>query len=275
MHRTRTGELNPDINWGVSATGQRELANKPRYDITGERYGNTLSDDMFAIKNAGREIDRHTPMSYKYQDESPASQYANADNVMAPASGWGIMDNEIPTLKPSAIGQYIGEHPYLTGKGDFRDTAVGRKKFVGDESLPFEVYKDWSVVDDIIEFPEFYTDDQYKWAIQVRDANEARQRVKDLGNDALREDMNYLRTGEDRPWAYESARRDAELDPYTDSLVNYMALSPATIEQLVKMGVNRPVNNVDPNMIMDEDDASATLNFLLNAYRRMNEQTNY
>jgi len=30
-----------------------ELSNRPRYDLDKRRYGNTLSDDMFAIKNPG------------------------------------------------------------------------------------------------------------------------------------------------------------------------------------------------------------------------------
>lgn len=32
-------------------TIQKELANVPRYDIDGRRYGSTLTDDMISIKN--------------------------------------------------------------------------------------------------------------------------------------------------------------------------------------------------------------------------------
>lgn len=53
--------------WGKAnkTTIQNELANKPRYDIDGRRYGNTLTDDMISIKNP-QIGNRHTPVSYDY-----------------------------------------------------------------------------------------------------------------------------------------------------------------------------------------------------------------
>ena len=62
MHEYQRQASGPRIE---EPTAQYELANKPRYDITGERYGNTLSDDMFYQKNP-RAIDKHTPETYEY-----------------------------------------------------------------------------------------------------------------------------------------------------------------------------------------------------------------
>ena len=53
----------PELN--MTNAARNELANRPRYDIEGDRrYGNTLSDDMFALKN--KNYQGHTPESYEY-----------------------------------------------------------------------------------------------------------------------------------------------------------------------------------------------------------------
>ncbi|MBO4781257.1 MAG: hypothetical protein J5522_02580, partial [Lachnospiraceae bacterium] len=49
-------------------TIQKELANVPRYDIDGRRYGSTLTDDMISIKNP-KIGNRHTPVSYDYLND--------------------------------------------------------------------------------------------------------------------------------------------------------------------------------------------------------------
>lgn len=250
----RMNKLNePFTDIDVTRTAVNELANRPRYDIDGRRYGNTLSDDMFAMKNPN--YTGHTPQSYGYLNEPVVS----VEQTWAPAGGWNeVMD--IPTLqKTKAVEQYLAANPYLKGaSGDFRNRAVGRKKVVGEgDSLPWEVYKDWGLMDDILEFPDNYTQDQVRWAENVRADREARNRVNSLGIDDLRTEK--LGTYQDpSDWV---SRRDSEVDSYLNELVNYGALSPATIEQLAKMGVNRPISDA-------EDDAGEYLNFLINAYRR-------
>lgn len=246
-------DIYTDIN--VPQTARNELANKPRYDIDGRRYGNTLSDDMFAMKNPNYQ--GHTPESYEYFGETQPSE----DNTWAPASGWNeAMGLPVLENKKNAIEQYIAANPYLKyGAEDFRSMAPRRKKVVGEgDSLPYEVYKDWGLMDDILEFPEKYTQEELNWAEKVRADREARNRVESLGTDDLRAEKlgQYQDPNE---WV---SRRDADVDSYLNELVNYSALSPATLEQLAKMGVNRPVS---PEV---EDDASEYLNFLVNAYRR-------
>ena len=132
----------------VSQTAINELANKPRQDIDRQRYGNTLSDDMFSIKNPNLP-DRHTPESY---------EYFNQPTVEAPVQTW----------EPAAGWENVGPLPVLNKNEDvslaqslarkyplFRDKdLVSRQKNVTGDSLPWEVYKDWGLIDDILEFPD-------------------------------------------------------------------------------------------------------------------------
>lgn len=250
----------PELN--MTNAARNELANRPRYDIEGDRrYGNTLSDDMFALKN--KNYQGHTPESYEYfNDPEPQVQ-----TQMSPAGGWGEVMG-IPQLKKDPVEQYIAANPYLKyGTNEHEARLFGRKKNVGTEALPWETYRDdWTLEDDILEFPDSYTQEQVAWAEQQRADREARNRVASLGTDDLRAEK--LGTYQDpTEWV---SRRDSDVDSTLGTLVNYGALSPATIEQLAKMGVNRPVES-DPN----SDDAALYLNFLLDAYRRRNEQTNY
>ena len=245
-------DIYADIN--VTQAAKNELANKPRYDIDGRRYGNTISDDMFAMKNPN--YVGHTPESYGYLNETEVKPV----ETWAPAGGWNEALN-LPVLQQqdNPVAQYLANNPYLQRPvGDFRDRAVGRKKVVGEgDSLPWEVYKDWGLTDDILEFPDNYSQDEVKWAEEQRAQREARNRVESLGTDDLRAEK--LGTYQDpNDWV---SRRDSDVDTYLNELVNYGALSPATLQQLANMGVKRPVSNV-------EDDAGEYLNFLIDAYRR-------
>ena len=223
-------QLNMPID--VSQTAINELANRPRQDITGERYGNTLSDDMFSIKNPNLP-DRHTPESYEYFNQ-PVVPEVNTQ-AWEPAAGW---NGPLPVLNPNFIS---------------------RQKFVGESAAPLTVNKDWGLVDDIMEFPEDYTDEQFAWAEGQRDKRETAQRINDLSTEGLRNEQFGNAPTTQSPY------RDAEVDTYLDNLVNYDALSPATIEQLVKTGVYRPPH-YDPYNT-GEPDASDHLMELINAYK--------
>ena len=215
----------------VSQTAINELQNKPRQDITGERYGNTLSDDMFSIKNPSLP-DRHTPQSYEYFNEpvqEPSTQ------AWEPAAGWG----PLPVLNSGL---------------------VSRQKNVTGDSLPWEVYKDWGLTDDILEFPDDYTQEQVDWASALRDKREAAQRVNDLSTEGLRnEQMGNVPVSQ-------SSYRDAEYDPYLGTNVNYSAMSPETMEILARMGVNRPQTADETSIRLDEN-GNDTYNSLLELYR--------
>lgn len=217
MHEYMKQSAAPTVS---APTAQYELANKPRYDITGERYGNTLSDDMFAIKNP--KSSRHTPESYEY--------FAN------PVGNAGAYTPPTYDLPNPNLGAYM---PQSEG-----DRPFGRKKFVTD---------DGSGVERTMSFWEDH--DPPGELIAYWDALRNRQQVDALSTDnALAEKFGDVRSSEE-------PRLDANWDYYTDSLVNYDRLSGAQLEQLAKMGVNRPIG--------DEYDASADLMGLVNLYRRI------
>jgi len=230
----------PFTDIDVSQTAINELANKPRYDIDNRRYGNTLSDDMFAIKNAGRP-NQHTPESYDY---------------------FGDPNNKAPYYGAMGTANYGQEQiPVLSA----HDALMGRKKNVTGESNDWEAYKDWGLSDDILEFPENYTQDALDWAESLRDRREAADRVAQLSTDSLRNEK-FGSVSDDM-----GIRHDAEFDPYLNELVNYNALSPATVEQLVKMGVNRPTFDEYEDYGMARQDvgfdSNETLNNLLSLYK--------
>lgn len=227
----------------VSQTAINELANKPRQDIDRQRYGNTLSDDMFSIKNPSLP-NRHTPMSYDYFGETVEN---GPEEIWEPAAGWG---SPIPSLDPNLI----------LNPTDFRDRGVSRKKTVTEDSVPWEVYKDWGLTDDILEFPDSYTQEQIDWATALRDKREAAQRADELSTEGLRgEKFGDVPTDM-------SSYRDAEWDPYLGAVVNYNAMSPRTMEQLAKMGVNRP-SVTDDRSVISEENGNDTYNSLLELYR--------
>ena len=247
-----------------------ELSNRPRYDLDKRRYGNTLSDDMFAIKNPGR-ANQHTPETYDYLNQT---YYDKPVEPMTPVLGW---DSVIPTLNPPGVTEnkpQVAFQSLLAQKmpKDFRDNAVSRKKLVGGDSKDWEVRSDdWSLLDDILEFPDAYTQEQLQWAEDRRDQIENRNKVNDLSTAALKEDMRALNTGSDRPSQDMSSRRDAEYDPYLSEVVNYNAMSPTTMEQLAKMGVNRPTRDQYEELGLPytdlDDDANESLRGLIWLYR--------
>jgi len=83
--------------------------------------------------------------------------------------------------------------------------------------------------------------------------------------------MRALNTGSDRPFQDMSSRRDAEYDPYLSEVVNYNAMSPTTMEQLAKMGVNRPTRDQYEELGLPytdlDDDANESLRGLIWLYR--------
>lgn len=249
--------------WDIKATrtGQNELRNNPRYDIDGQRYGNTLSDDMFSIKNP-RAKNTHTPESYEYFNEPTVNE---APETMAPALGWSSVGvGQIPTLKDDFTSVLRKAMPK-----DYRERVTGRQKNVTDNGSGvhlYDEYEGWSLLDDILEFPENYTQEQLQWAEAQRNAIENDQKKYDLGTEGLREDMRYQREGGNR-YSDMSSRRDAEWDPYIGDYVNYEAMSPRTMEMLAKMGVNRPIVEDDYSQRMGEN-GNDTYNTLLNLYRK-------
>ena len=120
----------------VSQTAINELANRPRQDINGQRYGNTLSDDMFSVKNPSLP-NRHTPESIEYFNQPTVEA---APQTWEPAAGW------------NPLAAVSGPLPVLERNG-----LVSRKKNITGESLPLNVYQGaWSLTNDILEFPDNY-----------------------------------------------------------------------------------------------------------------------
>ena len=244
----------------MNPVGIQELQNRPRYDLDGRRYGNTLSDDMFSIKNPQR-ANQHTPESYgylntDYVEEKPVTlePVLNTQNQVP-----------LPVLnKPEDFSSLLGN----IMPTDFRDNGVSRKKNVTGNGLPFQkraIYDDWNLVDDALEFPEYYDQAIVDWAEAQRAENEAKQRVNDLSTEGMREDLAYQRTGAERDPAF-AVRREAEWDPYLGTDVNYNAMSPQTMIQLAKMGVNRP-NTEDDYTRQFGENANGTYQSLLDAYK--------
>lgn len=244
----------------MNPVGIQELQNRPRYDLDGRRFGNTLSDDMFSIKNPLR-ANQHTPESYNYLD----TDYVEEKPVtLEPVLN---TQNQVPLPvlnKPVDFSSFLGN----VMPRDFRDTGVSRKKNV-TEGLPFQTSSiygdDWSLVDDALEFPENYSQEVVQWAEAQRAAQDAKQRVNDLSTEGMREDLAYQRSGEERDPVF-AARREAEWDPYLGTDVNYGAMSPQTMIQLAKMGVNRPKIEDDYTRQFGEN-ANTAYNSLLDSYR--------
>lgn len=222
----------------LSPTAINELQNRPRQDINGQRYGNTLSDDMFSIKNPSLP-NRHTPESIEYFNQPTVEA---APQTWEPAAGWN----------PSVSGPL----PVLERNG-----LVSRKKNVTGESLPLNVYQGaWSLTNDILEFPDNYSQEQVAWAEGLRDKREAAQRVNDLSTEGLRNEQMGYASDEQSPY------REAEYDPYLEASVNYSAMSPRTMELLARMGVERPQDEDDISRRLGEN-GNDTYNSLLNLYR--------
>lgn len=227
----------------ITDTGIDELRNRPRYDIDKKRYGNTVSDDMFAIKG---NTDRHTPESYEYFDRK--------DN--SPTGG------VLPQLSPASqlSAQVIANAPWT----DYRDWAPSRQKTVSDGYGVNPLYP-----------AEFEGDSDYELAIQELSRLSAEKRAReDLANtgrngQSLSEDMFAIKGGKAHDEGDMKPRYDANWDYYLGENVDYGKLSPHQLEMLVKMGVNRP--NLNPydqeGGIPLEEDASADLMAYLSLYK--------
>lgn len=220
----------------LSPTAINELQNRPRQDIDRQRYGNTLSDDMFSIKNPSLP-NRHTPESYGYLNQ-PVER---PTEIWEPASGWNpVSSGPLPVLE--------------------RNGLISRPKNVTGESTPLSVNKEWGLIDDITEFSENYPDEIVAWAEGLRDKREAAQRVNDLSTEGLRSEQ-FGNAPTDQ-----SARRDADYDPYLGTPVNYYAMSPETMDILARMGVNRPRTESETSRTLREN-GNDTYNSLLELYR--------
>ena len=197
-------------------TKERELANVPRYDLDGKRHGNTLTDDMISIKNP-RKVDNHLSESLMYINEPYYDDsYLNYDGESM--------------YTPNLLSQASHISPI-----PMDNNLVSRKKFVTEGN---GVYADHLSIFDGTPMEDLMA--QYEKAMLDKKAQAELRNVSKGGS--LSDDVRYIRSngrtyhdkGDLMP------RWDAEEDPALGSTVNYYALSPNTMEQLVKMGVNRP-----------------------------------
>lgn len=222
--------------WGSTnrVTVQNELGNVPRYDIDGRRYGNTLSDDMFAMKNPVNRANQHTPESYDYLPSAPLDLTPVSDDYN------GV----------SAVPRPLG-----------RDGLISRKKVLGDPSTAL----DWGTYD--IDYAELEDD----WSQQMARYHALLQQQGELansygkGND-LSDDMKYIKSNgryKDHDEGYQTPRYNADYDPYVGTTVNYEDMSPQTLRQLTLMGVNRPVAMPGMNV----DNANDTLRSMIKLYQ--------
>lgn len=210
-------------------TVQNELANKPRYDLTGERYGNTLTDDMIYMKNPRTTTedmrDKHTPESYEYFAQPKGNAGVPEATFEAPSLP------QVPDINPRIF-------PW--NRMDER-RPVGRKKNVTEGN-------DWwteAGAYDLSEIPEL---NSYFEALQRM------AQVEQLGTDSARQEkFGRVPTNQ--------VESEANYDYYTGTPVNYDRLSGAQLTQLAKMGVDRPIES--------ENDASADLMGLVDLYRRV------
>ena len=213
-----------------------ELSNRPRYDITGERYGNTLQDDMFSIKNAGRIKDRHTPQSYDYYAMTTLEPETVENPYTLNQTGYGVINELVEQATP------IQEK--------------GRKKTIGD--IP-----EW--YDGLHAYDEFRPEDDSDYSAELINfyINQAAQnRINDLRNygagwhglqdytneeglptpyhdtsgNTIADDMKYIKSGGK---TYHAAGDQTPL-----SWNVFDNLSPATEEALGWYGIPDPENGV-------------------------------
>lgn len=231
-------QLTPDLD--VRSQIQGELANRPHYDASGRRYGSTLSDDMFDIKNGRR---------------------GNPETTNHPWIG-GLNDynmGDVPEVAPkapevqTAIQQYINS---LT-TGDIRDRG-GRKKFVGEGGNGIVSY-DYEDFD-----PEMYSNPDYEQYLNaLRDYQALKDRQNVLQGSDLDEDVRYIKSGGKtfHEEGGETPRYNAEYDPLLGATVSPDRLSPMT----AKMIAQGMTQDREEPMVNGE---SVGLNPIINAYRR-------
>lgn len=156
-------------------TIELEASNTPRFDIDGQRYGNTLTDDMIYLKNprTKRGIDRHAPTSLPYFTRSDYDRNFALDNAEKYSHSISptLSNNVNPMFNAPTLGEQKSSNNPIYHTYGMEGNISGRTKH-----------------------------------------------------------------SEGEQWL----REDAEYDPAVDTLVNYNRLSPAQMELLIKMGVNRP-----------------------------------
>ena len=202
-----------------------ELANVPRMDIDGRRYGNTLTDDMIALKNPREEV-RHTSESYDYLFSPSYDRDFAADNATYNA---GQYELPLPVSTQGGTTYNVSpnnpnlNHGFLSRKKNAEDTVS-----IPDVGDHVSIY-DGTPAEEIL--------DLYHRALLERKALKDRE-----NNEDIRADVRYLRSGGMTPHeaGEQWVRDEAEYDPAIGTVVNYNRLSPAQLEQLSKMGVNRP-----------------------------------
>lgn len=229
-------QLTPD--WDVSSQVKGELANKPHYDASGRRYGSTLSDDMFDIKN-GR---RGNPETSNHPWIGGLNDY-NMGNTP-------VLEPETPQ---TAIQEYINS---LTTK-DIRDRG-GRKKFIGEGGNGIVSY-DYEDYD-----PEMYSNPDYEQYLNtLRDYQALRDRQNVLQGNDLKDDVMYIKSGGKtfHEEGGQTPRNSAEYDPLLGTLVSPDRLSPMT----AKMIAQGMTQDREEPMVNGE---SVGLNPIINAYRR-------
>lgn len=190
-----------------------EAGNVPRYDIDGNRYGSTLTDDMIYLKNPRLKlgIDRHAPTSLPYFTRSDYLDDFAQDNTEP-------YPNPVnPTVSQGAT---VNSQGILSRKKNIDYSADGGAYTQGEAGL-----YDGTNMEDVM-------GQYHKYLLERKAQND----------NSIREDVRYIRSnGITKHSPGEQWLRDeAEYDPYVDTVVNYNMVSPAQLEQLVNMGVNRP-----------------------------------
>ena len=228
-------------------TIELEASNTPRFDIDGQRYGNTLTDDMIYLKNprTKRGIDRHAPTSLPYFTRSDYDRNFALDNAekYSHSASPTLSNNVNPMFSAPTFGEQKPSnnpiyHTYgMEGNinGANNHGFIGRKKNI-DYSVSSEPY--------VTEEAGYFdgTDMEDLLGEYHKQLLEKKALDKALDDQSIREDVRYIKSGgrtkhsEGEQWL----REDAEYDPAVDSLVNYKRLSPAQLELLLKMGVDRP-----------------------------------
>ena len=249
--------------WDTSAQIQGELANKPAYNSRGERYGNTLSDDMIDIKN-GR---RGNPETTRHPWIGDIYDYTNNQTVSDP----------LPVL------ENVDYTPAVLRNNDFRDNAISRKKFYDEGN--YDWYGESPYIHDESMFdyydPEhFRNPDMAEFVLDNNNYDILQQQINSLRSDkrgyladSIGDDVRYIKS-EGRSGHFpgvQAPRYDAENDPalptYPEDawglLVNPERLSPATAKLIAQNTTkDRPATT---NYWGEE----AGMNPLINAYRKM------
>lgn len=266
----------------MSAQIQGELANKPAYDASGRRYGSTLSDDMFDIKNNRR----GNPETSNHPWVGGYSDYLD-------------MSEPIPEVQPAKTQtqELIQNYINAMTAGDIRDQG-GRKKFIGEGDGKLYAYApfggltdqygmtdtDWAYEGDQFVDPDYeqylVALDKYKLLKDRINVLQGKESEKGVG-DSIYDDMKYIKSGGNTYHGdgAQSFNWDREYDK--DPIFNYdedssygfsvnpNRLSPKTAELIAK-GTTQ-----DRSEYQDYWGDYTGLNPIINDYRRMLGMTNH